>query len=194
MDDDGDIDTWRRAQRHRLRAERSAMSAEQHGYGSDEIMRRLSRLLDELQGATVGLYWPVSTEFDPRPLTDRLTEQGRKVALPAVTKRHDTLEYRIWDRGMEMTNGTYGIPVPKERRLAKPNIVLVPLLGFDAANYRLGYGGGYFDRTLAVLDPRPVTVGVGFEAARLHTIFPRPHDIAMDIIVTEAGLQRQGDR
>jgi 5,10-methenyltetrahydrofolate synthetase len=112
-----------------------------------------------------------------------------------VIKRHGSLEYRIWEAGgMDMMSGAYGIPVPKERRLALPNIVLVPVVGFDDANYRLGYGGGYFDRTIAALDPRPVTVGVGFEAARVDTIFPRPHDIAMDIVVTEARLRRQGDR
>jgi 5,10-methenyltetrahydrofolate synthetase len=90
-----------------------------------------------------------------------------------------------------MTKGIYGIAVPRESRQVTPDIVIVPVLGFDAANYRLGYGGGYFDRTLTILEPRPMAVGVGFEAARLDTIFPRAHDIAMDVVVTEAALQRK---
>jgi 5-formyltetrahydrofolate cyclo-ligase len=149
-------------------------------------------LLEALPGLAVGLYWPVRAEFDPRPLADRLRAQQRTVSLPAVTARRGSLEYRRWESGADMTAGTYGIPVPKERRLVRPDIVVVPLLGFDSANYRLGYGGGYFDRTIAALDPRPVTIGVGFETARLDTIFPRAHDIAMDIVVTEARLQRKG--
>ena len=65
------------------------------------------------------------------------------------------------------------------------------MVGFDAANYRLGYGGGYFDRTLAALSPRPIAIGLGFELSRLATIFPQPHDIPLDLIVTEAGPQRR---
>jgi 5-formyltetrahydrofolate cyclo-ligase len=66
--------------------------------------------------------------------------------------------------------------------------VLAPLVGFDAAKYRLGYGGGYFDRTLAVLQPRPFAIGIGFQFTRLATVHPQPHDLAMDAIVTEAGV------
>ena len=155
------------------------------------IERRLSLLLDGLPGTVIGLYWPVRAEFDTRPLAGPLREQERRTALPAVIERRGRLEYRIWEGDTEMTGGIYDIPVPKERRLVSPAIVVVPLLGFDDENYRLGYGGGYFDRTLAAATPRPLAIGVGFEAARLETVFPRPHDIAMDIIVTEARLRRR---
>ncbi|HEX7968557.1 MAG TPA: 5-formyltetrahydrofolate cyclo-ligase, partial [Stellaceae bacterium] len=90
-----------------------------------------------------------------------------------------------------MESGAFDIPAPKARQVVRPDILVVPLVGFDAANYRLGYGGGYFDRTLAALDPRPVTVGAGFEASRIATIFPQPHDIALDYIVTEAQLRQK---
>jgi len=182
---------WRGQQRRRLLAERLALGHELHRRWSAAIEKRFSLLLDGLPGAVLGLYWPVKAEFDPRPLAQRLREQGRVTALPAVIERGGCLEYRVWEEQTEMTGGIYGIPVPRERRLTSPAIAILPLLGFDAANYRLGYGGGYFDRTLAALEKRPVTIGAAFEAARLDTIFPRSHDIAMDIVVTEACLQRK---
>jgi 5-formyltetrahydrofolate cyclo-ligase len=86
-----------------------------------------------------------------------------------------------------MEAGVYDIPVPKERPIVLTDLVLAPLGGFDGQRYLLGYGGGYFDRTLAALQPRPAAIGVGFELGRLDTVHPQPHDIAMTAIVTEAG-------
>ena len=182
---------WRRQERDRLIAARTAIGAQLRHSWSAEIARRLSALLDRLPGRVVGLYWPHKAEFDPRPLADNLIAQGRSVALPAIVDRRGPLEYRAWQSDAEMENGTFGIPAPKARQVLRPDTLVVPLVGFDAANYRLGYGGGYFDRTLAALDPRPVAIGVGFEASRIATIFPQPHDIALDYIVTEAQLQRK---
>ena len=88
-----------------------------------------------------------------------------------------------------MERGAHGIAEPRERDLVRPEILLVPLVGFDEACHRLGYGGGYFDRTLAALTPPPVTIGIGFELGRLATIGPQAHDIALDFIVTEARLR-----
>src|ERR671925_309016 len=79
-----------------------------------------------------------------------------------------------------------------ERRVVRPTAFLVPLVGFDSDGYRLGYGGGYYDRTLSAVDPRPLTVGIGYEIGRLETIHPQPHDIPTDAIVTEAGVGRFG--
>jgi 5-formyltetrahydrofolate cyclo-ligase len=195
MESDGDIRLWRRQQRERLIAARLAVDTERHGRWSKAIERRLAALLDTLPGRVIGFYWPHQGEFDARPLADRLIKQGRSVALPAIVKRRGPLEFRAWRPDAEMETGTYGIPVPKCRHVLVPDILVVPLLGFDARNYRLGYGGGYFDRTLAALVPRPVAVGVGFELSRLASIFPQPYDVAMDFIVTEAELrpaERQG--
>jgi 5-formyltetrahydrofolate cyclo-ligase len=89
-----------------------------------------------------------------------------------------------------MTPGVYDIPVPAMRDVVVPAVLLVPVVGFDRTNYRLGYGGGYYDRTLAAADPRPMAIGVGFELSRLNTIHPQPHDIPLDAVVTEAGTQR----
>lgn len=186
-----DIKLWRRNERERLVATRLAASPDLHRRWSREVERRLSSLLRDMAGQTIGLYWPLKGEFDPRPLADGLAAQGRRIALPAITDKGKILEYRLWQPGAEIENGAYGIPAPKARQVVLPDILLVPLLGFDRANYRLGYGGGYFDRTLAALAPQPTTIGVGFETARLATVFPQAHDIAMGLIVTETGIQRQ---
>ena len=91
---------------------------------------------------------------------------------------------------MKLERGIWNIPVPHEKNPVSPGTLLVPLLGFDAAGYRLGHGGGYYDRTLASVTERPLTIGVGYEFGRLETIYPQAHDIPMDAVVTESGVER----
>ena len=86
---------------------------------------------------------------------------------------------------MRMAPGVWGIPAPAEGEWVLPEVLLVPLLGFDGAGYRLGYGGGYYDRTLAAMRTKPLAIGIGYELLRLGTIHPRPHDVPMDLIVTK---------
>jgi 5-formyltetrahydrofolate cyclo-ligase len=99
------------------------------------------------------------------------------------------LEFLRWAVDTEMDAGVYGIPFPKLRELVIPQIIVLPLVAFDSANYRLGYGAGYFDITLASMTPRPRSIGVGFELSRIETIYPLPTDIPLDLIITEAGVQ-----
>ena len=147
---------------------------------------RLEELLSGLQCRVLGFYWPFKGEFDARPLARRLIKRGVAVALPAVVERKGPLEFRLWRPRAPMERGAYDIPVPRERNLVRPDHLLIPAVGFDEAGYRLGYGGGYYDRTLAVLTPRPFAIGVGFEIARLETVYPQVHDVPLDVIVTEA--------
>jgi hypothetical protein len=105
-----------------------------------------------------------------------------------VVAKASPLQFRKWWPGAPMTRGVYDIPIPDGTELVVPDAAIVPMNGFDHQAYRLGYGGGYFDRTLAVTVPRPLAIGVSFEFARLPTIYPQPHDIAMDFVVTEAGV------
>jgi 5-formyltetrahydrofolate cyclo-ligase len=86
-----------------------------------------------------------------------------------------------------MEPGAYGIQVPASKQRMKPQVLLIPCLGIDQNRYRLGYGGGYYDRTLARLSPRPVAVGIGFDCARMASIKPQPHDIRLDLAITEGG-------
>jgi 5,10-methenyltetrahydrofolate synthetase len=118
-----------------------------------------------------------------------LAARGARVALPVVVTPAAPLVFRPWTPDCRMVKGFWKIPVPAEGPEVAPDVTLAPVVGWDDAGFRLGYGGGYFDRTLAALDPRPFVIGVGLEAAKVPTIFPQPHDIAMDAIVTEAGLQ-----
>ncbi len=191
MESDRDIKLWRREQRARLIAARTAASAAQRRQWEAAIEARLAALLAALPGGILGIYWPFRAEPDPRPLAERLHADGRRIALPVVVDRKGPLEYRLWQPGMAMEIGVFDLPVPKARDVVQPEIVLAPLVGFDDANYRLGYGGGYFDRTLAAMAPAPVAIGVGFELARVESVFPRPHDVPMDVIVTEARLSRR---
>jgi 5-formyltetrahydrofolate cyclo-ligase len=134
-------------------------------------------------------YWPIKAEPDLRPLLAALHAEGARVALPLVEVKAAPLVFRRWTPETRMVRGDWNIPVPPpEAEVVTPEIALAPVVGWTAEGFRLGYGGGYFDRTLAALSPRPFTIGIGLQAARLATIYPQPHDIALDAIVTEAGI------
>ena len=188
---DAAVKVWRREQRARLIAARMALDPALRKRHAAVIDAVLFRLMGSLKGEVLGICWPFKAEFDARPLAEQLRGQGWRIALPAVVDKRGPLEYRLWEPGMAMASGVYDIPVPEARNVVRPDVVLAPLVGFDAENYRLGYGGGYFDRTLAALAPRPVAIGVGFEVQHLDSVYPRPHDIPMEVIVTEAQCRRR---
>jgi len=102
------------------------------------------------------------------------------------------LQFREWWPGVGTTKGAFNLPVPNDTEVLTPQALLIPPIGFDLHGYRLGYGGGYFDRTLAAMAPQPLKIGVAFELSRISTIQPQPHDIPMDFIVTEAGVHVVG--
>src|SRR5438105_170142 len=157
-----EVKAWRRGERERLIALRQTLPAtERRGWG-DRIEAALRNLLAERPG-TLGVYWPFRAEFDPRPLIDWAVAAGRIVALPVVVDKKGPLEYRAWRPGEALVDGVWNIPVPEKREIVLPSTVLAPVVGFDRACYRLGYGGGYFDRTLAALAPQPLAIGIGFE-------------------------------
>jgi len=115
---------------------------------------------------------------------------GGQVALPVVVQRSAPVEFWRWHPGMLMQTGIWNIPIPKERDVLMPDAVIVPLVGFDGSRYRLGYGGGYFDRTLAAAVPRPYAIGLDYADSVLQTIYPQPHDIPMNLIVTDQSINR----
>jgi 5-formyltetrahydrofolate cyclo-ligase len=188
MEDWKTIQTWRKAERARLIERRMATPLAERRAWSAAIEQSLAQLLAERGPRTIGFYWPFKAEFDPRSIVRRLVEGGSQAALPVVLAPKTAMEFRLWQPDAAMAIGVYDIPYPAERNVVVPDLVLAPLVGFDAAKYRLGYGGGYFDRTLAVLQPRPFAIGIGFQFTRLATVHPQPHDLAMDAIVTEAGV------
>jgi 5,10-methenyltetrahydrofolate synthetase len=134
-------------------------------------------------------YWPIKGEPDLRPVLEALHHAGARVALPLVEVKQAPLVFRRWTPETRMVRGDWNIPVPPpEAEVVVPEIALAPVVGWTEDGFRLGYGGGYFDRTLAALDPRPFTIGIGVQSARLATIFPQPHDIRLDVILTETGV------
>jgi len=141
-----------------------------------------------LQGMVVGGYWPFRGEFDPRFLMRKLRDGGSRLALPVVVRKNTPLQFREWWPGAPTVKAALGLPVPDGTEVLVPQVLLIPPVGFDEYGYRLGYGGGYYDRTLAEMRPQPLKIGVGFEISRLPTIHPQAHDVAMDFIVTEAGV------
>jgi 5-formyltetrahydrofolate cyclo-ligase len=188
-----DVARWRRAERARLRDERQRMSVADRQAAGVSLMDHLRRFLHDrfggARGCVFSAYWPIKGEPDLRPLMADLHAAGVIVALPVVEVKAAPLVFRRWTPDTRMARGDWNIPVPPpDADRLMPQIVLAPLLGWDGEGFRLGYGGGYFDRTLAALAPRPFSVGIGFQAARLSTIYPQPHDIALDVIVTQVGV------
>ena len=179
-----DVLRWRKVERERLLAARRSLSAETRARASAVIATALDVLLAKHRPVIVSVYWPIRGEPDLRPWMHRCAERGTRVALPVAVAHGRPLTFREWVPGAAMAHGLWRIPYPREGKEVIPSLVIAPLVGFDRQKYRLGYGGGFFDRTLAVLRPKPLVVGVGYTAAALMTIFPLPHDIAMDDIVT----------
>src|SRR5262249_52154104 len=138
-------------------------------------------------GRIIAVYWPIRGEPDLLPWIEDLHARGAICALPVVMAPRTALAFRQWHRGMPLTPGVWNIPTPVDGKEVVPDIVTAPLVGFDQACYRLGHGGGFYDRTLAGLAGRPRVVGVGYARLALRTIYPQPHDVAMDFIVTEDG-------
>jgi 5-formyltetrahydrofolate cyclo-ligase len=183
-----EIQGWRRETRARLLSRRQALGRPERDRVQVMVADLLRRHVPEMRGACIGFCWPFKGEIDLRSLVGDWIAEGATAALPVVAERARPLEYRAWSPRAKLERGVWGIPIPAERRIVRPTILLAPLVGFDGAGYRLGYGGGYHDRTLAATEPRPLAIGVGYELGRLDTIHPQPHDVAMDAIVTEAGF------
>jgi 5-formyltetrahydrofolate cyclo-ligase len=186
----GEVKVWRKAERERLLGLRQGLPAAQRRALGARIEARLREVIAERPGI-LGVYWPFRAEFDPRGLIDWTVAEGRRIALPVVVDKKGPLEYRAWRPGETLVDGVWNIPVPEKREVVIPAMVLAPVVGFDRGCYRLGYGGGYFDRTLAALSPKPLAIGVGFEMQAIETIYPQPFDVPMDLIVTETETRRR---
>ncbi|MBP6598605.1 MAG: 5-formyltetrahydrofolate cyclo-ligase [Giesbergeria sp.] len=144
----------------------------------------------------IGAYWPIKGEFDPLPALHRWKEDGelldepqlRRIALPVINKQHKTLSFHAWYPGCPMEEDAYGIPKPKDTELIVPTLLLVPCVGYAAGGYRLGYGGGFYDRTLATLQPLPFTVGLGYTHGYLDDFTAEAHDLPLNAILNDNGV------
>ncbi|AOJ75707.1 5-formyltetrahydrofolate cyclo-ligase [Burkholderia ubonensis] len=156
---------------------------------NDALDARLRALLDRLAPRTVGFYWPLPGEFDARAavLAWRAAQPGRQVALPVIREQRTPLEFHAWDDATPMREGHHRIPEPASGVVVVPDLLLIPCVGFDTWLYRLGYGGGYYDRTLAAWPggSLPVTVGIAYEACKVDALPAEDHDLAMRWVVTD---------
>lgn len=186
-----DVARWRKAERVRLLAERAALSVDYRHAASEQVSLHLNRLViarfGSVKGLTISAWWPIKAELNLRHWLTDLVVRGAQVALPVVLTPAAPLVFRLWTPECKMVQGFWKIPIPADGPEVVPDVALAPVVGWDAAGYRLGYGGGYFDRTLAALHPLAYAIGVGLDAARVDTIFPQPYDIRMDAIATETG-------
>lgn len=183
-----EIMAWRKRERERLIAARLERPQAWRADASARIARTLGALLGDLDGKSVSLYWPLRGEPDLRSWMREIVGAGGRTLLPVVVTPKTPLEFRPWREGEPLEKGVWNIPVPATRKTAVPDICLAPVVGFDRQSYRLGYGGGYFDRTLAGFERRPRLIGVGYALQAIETIYPFEHDVPMDAIVTEDGM------
>ena len=185
---------------------------------ADMLQRVMRIWLVGSKHQVIGAYWPIKGEFDPLPALYRWQEDAvlspefqenttlaqagraqlatesiasrspRKIGLPVVDKLLKTLTFHAWYPGCPMEEDAYGIPKPKDTEIIVPTLLFVPCLGYGPGGYRLGYGGGFYDRTLALLAPRPVTVGLGYSHGWLPDLLPEPHDVALDVLLNDKGV------
>lgn len=188
-----DLGVWRRAQRDRIIDWRTGIDDAQRDRWGVQITASLLDLLPAPANRIIGFCWPYRAEFDARTVVRAWCDAGAAAALPEVTGKDFPLRFRRWWADAPMRCGAYGIAVPDGTPEVIPEILVLPMNAFDDRGYRLGYGGGYFDRTVAILAPRLVTIGLSHEHCRLPTIYPQAHDRAMDFVVTEAGVYSVND-
>jgi 5,10-methenyltetrahydrofolate synthetase len=187
---DPDVMRWRKAERERLIALRLALSAEQRATISGIIANTLDEVLGDAAGRIVSLYWPFRGEPDLRGWMESVCSRGGQCALPVVVEKNAPLVFREWKPGCKLERGIWNIPVPADGREMLPDFMVAPVVGFDGQCWRLGYGGGYYDRTLAAMGGKPQVIGVGYDCQKIATIHPQTHDIAMDAVLTELGVTR----
>lgn len=180
----GDVARWRKAERNRLIACRIAIPVAERKANAAAIANQIDTLVPVDGGTIVSVYWPFRGEPDLRPWMERLCAKGVGVALPLVAEKGKPLAFRQWHPDAPLARGVWNIPYPADGLAVAPSVIVAPLVGFDPDNYRLGYGGGYFDRTLAAMERKPLVIGVGHPSLAINTIYPQPHDIPMDWIVT----------
>ena len=185
------LKSWRKTQRERLIAERLALPDGMLATWRRSMDGYLERSFPGLARSRVAFCWPIKNEYDARHLVKRLRGQGAVTALPVVVAPRSPLVFREWHPGVKLAPGALDIAYPVDSPGIVPDAVLLPMNGWDARGYRLGYGAGFFDRTLASLPKKPAVIGVSYEQARLDTIHPQAWDIPVDYLVTERGVYRR---
>jgi 5,10-methenyltetrahydrofolate synthetase len=187
-----ELAAWRKDRRRELLARREALPLAERRASDARIGELILTGFPMLAKMTIGFYWPIKGEVDPRITLHRLRERGARTALPVVVAKGEPLRFLEWRPETPTIPGPMGLPIPQGSDVLVPGAVLAPPVGFGALGYRLGYGAGFFDRTLAAAHPRPLALGLAREVSRMETIHPQAWDIPMDFILTEAGIHVAG--
>lgn len=186
-----EVARWRKEVRERLIRERLAMDPDARKRHGERIVQGLLEAVGELRGRTISAFCPIRGEPDLTPFLEMLASRGGRCALPVVVGAEKPLVFRTWAPGAPLELGVAGVPVPtKDAPVVVPQVVIAPVVGFDRAGYRLGYGGGFYDRTMAALGRDVHFLGAGFLQSALDTIHPQPHDVPLEVMVTEEGVFR----
>jgi 5-formyltetrahydrofolate cyclo-ligase len=185
-----ELSEQKRAARSAAQAVRAQASLEDAGASRRAAAHVLAAVAPLHAVRTVAGYLPIRNELDPRPAMLALLGLGYRVAVPEVVRPRNPLVFRAWSPETRMEPGRYGIPVPIGAEAVHPDLVLVPMLAFDRRGHRLGYGGGFYDRTIAALRASGPIVVLGFAhaAQEVETVPDSEHDMPLDAIVTEDGL------
>lgn len=182
-----ELEAQKQAMRAKARANRRAVPADEREDAAMAVARMDLSMLHAEPGV-LGVYYPVRSEFDCLPLAIRLAEEGWRLALPVIMGR-EPLEFHEWELGAPVATGPFGIPQPVNGRVTSPSALMVPLLAFDRRCYRLGYGGGHYDRTLTALRRQApiVAIGLAFEGQEVPEVPVCPYDERLDWILTPSG-------
>lgn len=183
-----EIIAWRKGERRRLIEARLGIEADIREHHAVRIADHLTQFIGELAGRIIGVYWPFRGEPDLRHWTKSIPARGGRIALPVVVEKAAPLAFRAWQPGDRLVPGIWHIPIPAADVVVTPDIVIAPVIGFDKSCFRLGYGGGFYDRTLAARSPRPIVIGIGYAQVAIPSIYPLAHDIPMDVVITEEAI------
>jgi 5-formyltetrahydrofolate cyclo-ligase len=192
---DADIETAKAGLRAEAHKKRAAIYSDARAEAARAAAAHFFSGVELAPGEIVAAYWPIRDELDCRPVLTRLVDSGQPVCLPVVIGDGEALELRLWAEGEPLYPSGFGTLAPPEGApVVEPDVILMPLLGFDREGMRLGYGGGYYDRTLTILSKPPRLVGYAFACQEIERIPREPHDIPLDAVVTEAGYRKFGGR
>jgi 5-formyltetrahydrofolate cyclo-ligase len=187
------IEEAKAALRIQARAARAMLDHGERTEAAIAVARHFFDAINLQAGDVVAAYWRIRDELDCQPILVKLMDSNQKVVLPVVLGQDEPLDLRVWEQGASLYESGFGTLAPSELApRAEPDIVIMPLLGFDKRGTRLGYGGGYYDRTLARLSKKPKLVGLAFAAQELDHIPREPHDVPLDAVVTEVGVRHFG--
>lgn len=184
------VETAKAALRARAHEQRATFLAEHRFGAASAVAAHFMAEVDLRPDDVIAAYWPIRDELDCRPIVARLMDEGWRVCLPVVVGRDRPLELRVWEPGAPLHPAGFGTLAPAAGApVAEPDVMLVPLLGFDRHGTRLGYGGGYYDRTVAAMSKAPRLIGFAFSAQEVELVPRAPHDLQLDAVVTERGVR-----